>query len=124
MRVYYLPNGKIIKTWSEKFLQPMPEESPDTAINVPYQVMEIDEGANRKLCWDLMQNEVNVPGGVKVPDRFKVVNNQLVDTAGKTVEVKPAVKTALETEVEQLRAELTTVKSEIEELKAKSLGMK
>lgn len=91
MNIYYLNTEyepgkhKILKTWSEKFLEPKPEESSKTAINVPYTVLEIDERYNGLLCKNLANNARD-----KLPDRYYVDNDgKLYSKNGVFVTINP-----------------------------------
>ena len=78
MRVYYVGN-KILKVWREVD-GAMPEDDTRTAINVPYDVIEIDEWYNRLLCRYLVRNSRGIPDA-QMPDRFYVNGSgQLVVT--------------------------------------------
>lgn len=62
MKVYYLNaeyekgKHKIVRTWSKYVEQAMPEDHPNTSINEPYSVIEIDERYNRLLAKKLLRN--------------------------------------------------------------------
>lgn len=77
LRVYYLQaeyeqgKHKIIKIWTDRFGTPLPEDSPDTTINVPYGVLEIDLKYNRTLVTKLSNNTVLLEDGT-VFDRYYV----------------------------------------------------
>lgn len=97
MRVYYLLSEyetgkhKILKVWSEKFIEQKPEESPKTAINVPYTVIEIDEAYNGLLCKNLLLNTVILPNGTFY-DKYYVDNSgQIVSKDGivQTINLNP-----------------------------------
>jgi hypothetical protein len=76
MRVYYLQSenepGKhqIAKVWFEKSLEPKPEDSSKTAINMPYSVLEVDEWYNGVLCKSLASNT-----RPNLPDKYYVGND-------------------------------------------------
>jgi len=96
MRIYYLNEEyeagkhKIIKVWSEYVDITMPEDSPRTAINVPYSVLEFDERYNRSLARDLFRNKRGTPEGEPLPDKYYVDNaGQLKDSAGNLVTINP-----------------------------------
>lgn len=80
MRIYYLQSEyetgkhKIVKCWTDKFGEALPEDSPKTAINDPYSVIEIDEEYNRVLCQELLSNTMLIPNGVRY-DKFYVGSN-------------------------------------------------
>ena len=80
MRIYYLNaeyelgKHKIVKVWSEFVDRAMPEDSPKTAINVPFSVLEIDERFNRWLARQLLSNSRASPSGVALPDKYYVDN--------------------------------------------------
>lgn len=91
MRVYYLQaeylpgKHKILIVWSKQFDQGLPEDSPDTTINVPYSVLELDDKYNRQLCYFLLRNSRGTPEH-PMPDRYYVDNTgQLRDDAGNLV---------------------------------------
>ena len=79
MRIYYLNaeyetgKHKIAKVWSEFVDRAMPEDSPKTAINVPFSVIEIDERFNRWLARQLLTNSRSIRGTI-LPDKFYVDN--------------------------------------------------
>ena len=75
MRVYYTDKG-IAKVTRD--FDPLPEDSPKTAINIPYSVIEIDEAFNRELCFKLIRNKRGTEDA-PMPDRFRVENGQLID---------------------------------------------
>jgi len=75
MRVYYTDKG-IAKITRD--IDPLPEDSPKTAINIPYSVIEIDEAFNRELCFKLIRNKRGTEDA-PMPDRFRVENGQLID---------------------------------------------
>ena len=78
MRIYYI-GDKVLKIWSEQD-GAMPEDSPKTAINVPYGVIEIDERYNRLLCYKLVRNSRGTPEQ-PLPDKYYVNDSgQLVET--------------------------------------------
>lgn len=80
MRIYYLNaefesgKHKILKVWSEKFAEPKPEDSPKTAINDPYTVIEIDEEYNGLLCKGLLSNTVHIQN-IQTYDKYYVGND-------------------------------------------------
>lgn len=69
VRVYYLTatyqagRHAIIKVWCDKFVQPLPEDNPDTAINDPYNVLEFDLKYNRATAWAIQNYEMRLPNG-------------------------------------------------------------
>lgn len=79
MRVYYFQDeyvpGKhhIAKVWSAKFLQARPEENINTAINVPYSVLEIDDEWNRDLISQVIDYRRETRSGL-LPDKFYIDN--------------------------------------------------
>jgi len=81
MRIYYLDNEyesgkhKIVKVWSKYVDRAMPEDSPKTAINVPYTVLEIDERYNRLLAKNILTNNRMLPNGVILSDKFYINNS-------------------------------------------------
>lgn len=88
MRVYYLSDGKIFKIARD--VDPLPEDSPKTAINVPYSVLEVDEVHNRVLCSLLLRNSRGTPEH-PMPDRYSVnASGQLVSSdTGEVVTINP-----------------------------------
>ncbi len=80
MRIYYEQTEyepgkhKIIKMWSSKFLQPMPEENVNEAINIPYLVIELDENWNRDLVKELFTNVRAADFDILLPDKFYIDN--------------------------------------------------
>jgi hypothetical protein len=101
MRIYYLQaeyepgKRKIIIVW-RAVDGPLPEDSPKTAINDPYSVLEIDEKYNRLLCALLGRNVRFVAPGdlappTHLPDRFYVnASDQLVlNDTGQVVPIQP-----------------------------------
>jgi len=96
MRIYYhdteYESGKhkIVKVWSVYFDIPMPEDSPRTAINVPYSVLELDERHNRWLAKQLLQNKRSSPIGTPLSDRYYIDNNgDLRDESDALVTINP-----------------------------------
>ena len=86
MRVYYLDNEyepnkhMIMKVYSEWVDRILPEDIPNTTINVPYSVIEFDERYNRVLAYGLLRNSRGIPDA-QMPDRFYVNGSgQLVVT--------------------------------------------
>jgi hypothetical protein len=85
LRVYYLNaeyepgKHKIMKVWSDKLTDAKPEDSPKTAINVPYTVIEIDEQYNGLLCRHLLTNHVDLPDGESY-DKFYVDSSGCIVT--------------------------------------------
>ncbi len=85
MRIYYQNDGKIIKVYSEQIDFARPEDSPKTAINVPYSVLEFDEKYNRLLAHLLLRNSRGTPQQ-PLPDRFSVnASGQLVNNDTKEI---------------------------------------
>ena len=80
MKVYYLNEeyeaGKhrIAKVWLESLGLALPEDSAQTAINVPYSIIEIDERYNRLLAYRLLRNKRN-SSEEDIPDRFYINND-------------------------------------------------
>ena len=97
MRVYYLNaeyesgKHKIVKVWSEYVDRAMPEDSPRTAINVPYSVLELDERYNRWLAKQLLtNNRGSAPDGEPLPDKYYVDSGeQLRDEFDNLVTINP-----------------------------------
>ena len=69
MRLYYLADGKILKI--ARVIDALPEDSPKTAINVPYSILELDEEYNRVTCFLLIRNNRGTPEH-PMPDRLSV----------------------------------------------------
>lgn len=78
MRVYYLNEEyesgkhKIVKVWSEFSEVAMPEDSPRTAINVPYSVLKLDERYNRWLARQLLTNSRTDIDDESLPDKYYI----------------------------------------------------
>lgn len=96
MRVYYLDTEyeigkhKIMKVWSEYVDRAMPEDSPRTAINVPYSILELDEGYNRWLAKQLLTNSRTDIEGELLPDKYYVDGDgNLRDELDSLVTVNP-----------------------------------
>ena len=96
MRVYYLDEEyelgkhKIVKLWSEYVDRALPEDSPKTAINVPYSVLELDEAYNRWLARQLLTNSRAGINGEDLPDKYYVDGSgQLRDEFGDPVTINP-----------------------------------
>ena len=96
MRVYYLQEEyetgkhKIVKVWSEYVDRAMPEDSPRTAINIPYSVSELDERYNRWLARQLLANSRTTPDGEPLPDKYYVDGSgQLRDEFDNLVTINP-----------------------------------
>lgn len=59
LKIYYKSENDgvkqhiIIKTWNPLYGTPLPEENEDTAINIPFEVIEINIGLNRDLVKEL-----------------------------------------------------------------------
>lgn len=95
MRVYYLnaeyEPGKhqILKVWSEYVDRAMPEDSSQSAVNVPHSILELDESYNRLLAKELLRNNRDTEG-VPLPDRYYVDSiRQLRDEFGDLVTINP-----------------------------------
>lgn len=79
MRVYYNQaeyepgKHKIMKSWSNKFLQPRPEDDVNEAINIPFGVIELDEDWIPGLAKALVGNLRTSNQGI-LPDRLYVDN--------------------------------------------------
>lgn len=87
MRIYYDDKGKILAT--PRAIDPLPEDSPKTAINVPFFVIEVDEDANRELVFRLLRNK---RGSFEqhMPDQFIIVDEHLTNNdTGKAVIINP-----------------------------------
>lgn len=97
MRIYFLnseyESGKhrIIKVWSEKFVEPKPEDSPRTDINDPHTVIEIDEGYNGLLCKGLMNNTVHIPNQAHYDKYYVGTDGNIYDRFGtlQTINANP-----------------------------------
>lgn len=94
MRVYYLNTEyeagkhKIIKVCYETASITLPEDSPRTAINVPYSVLELDERYNRLLAKRLLMNSRSE--GEELPDRYYIDGSgNLRDEFGTLVTINP-----------------------------------
>lgn len=92
IRVYYLLSeyelGKhlIIKVWADQYGLPLPEDNPDTAINVPYGVLEFDIRYNRNVARAVQNWQDFTPEGVT--QRFYVnTSGQLCNTDGSLVQL-------------------------------------
>ena len=96
MRVYYLNEEyetgkrKILKVWSEYVDRAMPEDSPRTAINAPYSMLELDERYNRWLAKQLLANSRPDAEGEPLPDKYYVDGEgKLRDELGSLITINP-----------------------------------
>lgn len=91
MKVYYLDaeyepgKHKIVAVWSRSFSIALPEDLPQTTVNVAYSVLDIEEDFNRATCTLLASNFREDPRNPQ-PDRFYVDNlGQLRETDTDTI---------------------------------------